>query len=309
MDLYFAGGISNKITQEEIINKGNNRLFSGLTERPAINAYIEYIKQNKIENKGKLFIDSGAFTAWTRGKEIDVEEYINFINDRADYIYIYGQIDSIPGNRTGGLITPQQVKEAAQKTWENYLYMRTKMKNPNGLLYTFHVGEPFEFLERALNWQDDKGNKMVYIALGGMVGKPKTTRDSFLDKCFKIIKSSSNPNVKVHAFGMTDFDLLEKYPITSADSTSALMTGALGNISTSFGNIAVSENQENDFASFCNMNEDAQQIILKEIEELKMDMKSLSTDYNARITFNIRAMSKRALQLQQKNYKPKARLF
>ena len=44
--------------------------------------------------------------------------------------------------------TQQQVLDAAVKTWKNYLYMRDAVLNKDGLLYTFHVGEPIWCLRR-----------------------------------------------------------------------------------------------------------------------------------------------------------------
>lgn len=40
--------------------------------------------------RGKLFIDSGAFTAWTKGTYINVDDYIYFLNDRVQYIDLLG---------------------------------------------------------------------------------------------------------------------------------------------------------------------------------------------------------------------------
>ena len=42
--------------------------------------------------KGKLFIDSGAFTAWTKGTYINVDDYVYFLNDRVQYIDLFGQL-------------------------------------------------------------------------------------------------------------------------------------------------------------------------------------------------------------------------
>ena len=304
MDLYLAGLQSYGNEHQEKIKEAkiNNLLFS-------FDRKNDCSRSIQINNESKLFVDSGAFSAWTRGKTIDVDEYIKFINDRAEYIYLYGQVDFIPGNRVGGVITPEMVREAGEKTWENYLYMRPKMKNPYGLLYTFHVGEPFEFLKRALEWRDENGDAIPYIALGGMVGKPKDTREAFLEKCFKIIKESSNPNVKIHAFGMTDFDLLEKFPITSADSTSWMMTGANGMIRTDYGCLLVSDRQKNDPQHYSHLPLEAQQEVNKEIKEFGFTLEDLKNSRDNRIILNAKYMRKKADNLIQKEYKPKKRLF
>lgn len=297
MDLFFAGS-SMPEADELIQNNLYNRLFSYLNDKTNIENYINYMKQNNVHLK--LFIDSGAFTAWTKGTVIDVDTYINWLNERADYLYLYGQLDSIPGNIHTGA-TAEQVKEAAKQTWENYLYMRSKLKNPNALLYTFHVGEPYEYLQQALEWVDEIGNHIPYIALEGMVGKTTQIKDNFLQECFKIIKNSSNPNVKIHAFGMTSFKLLSIYPITSADSTSWIMTGANGSIMSDIGIIHVSENGKNCFNHFSHLDKKYQDYIDKLISKYGYTLQELSKDYKKRELLNIKWMWDKSTNLV---YKP-----
>lgn len=295
LDLYLAGGYAE--TEET---------FDGILPS---NVLFSYENLQIKDPKGldiyhlfgsKLFIDSGAFSMWTKGKEIDVDAYIKWINDRAEYIDLYGQVDAIPGTRTG-VPTQKEVREAAQKTWDNYLYMRPKMKKPEGLLYTFHVGEPKEFLMRALEWKDENGNYIPYIALGGMVGKNSTIRRNFLRMCFDIIKKSPNPNVKVHAFGMTSRDILSEFPITSADSTSWIMTGAIGGIMTDTGTVIVSEQQRNDPNHYSNFPADAVKKFEEKVCEFGFTLDELAADRNKRIVHNARFMKDRCSKIV---YKP-----
>ena len=286
MDLYLVGPEKANIL-EEVFKLEANMLFNYVDGKNATDAYKTNIKP------GKLFIDSGAYPAWTRGAGIDVDEYITWINERADYIDLFGQVDVIPGDKIHGATT-QQVIEAAEKTWENYLYMRERVKYPERLLYTFHVGEPIQYLERALEWKDPQGNLIPYIALGGMVGKSESIRRSFLDNCFDAIRRSSNPNVKVHAFGMTTFKLLSNYPITSADSTAWIMTGANGGIMTDVGVITVSEQQSNQSSHYSHLPKHLQKAFEESIKEFGFTLEKLSTCRDSRIIHNARYMIKRA---------------
>lgn len=295
MELYLVGPEKSEIMDDVLKNNKSNMLFNYIDGKKVVDKLREKFTTNK------LFIDSGAFSAWTKGKEINVDEYIKFINDRADYIYLYGQVDCIPGDIVHGA-TDEQVKDAAKRTWENYLYMRPKMKNPDGLLYTFHVGEPYEYLKNALEWRDEKGNPIPYIALGGMVGKPTPVKDRFLHDCFSIIKQSSNPNVKVHAFGMTSFDLLSQYPITSADSTSWIMTGANGNIMTDYGIIAVSDKMKKLPEHYSHLPKEVQQEFCANIEKYGFTLKELESSRDKRIMHNARYMQEKANNL---TFKPK----
>lgn len=311
MNLYMAG--ADKFGRNEL-EEYMKLYFAGVseTDKPPVdcNALFSYIEQGKITfdkvkdfiKPGKLFIDSGAFSAWTKGSKVNVKEYINWLNERADDIDLCGQVDVIPGDRVFGA-TPQQVREAAQKTWDNYLFMRKRMIKPESLLYTFHVGEPIEYLERALEWKDDNGNYIPYIALGGMVGKPHQIRDIFLEKCFLTIRKSNNPDIKVHAFGMTDFDLLEKYPIYSADSTSWIMVGAMGNVMSEYGNIAVSNNQKNDPKHYSHLPQKAIESFNNLIAEFGFTLDDLADHRDNRILFNTMYMNKKVKELNSKERK------
>lgn len=181
--------------------------------------------------KGKIMIDSGAFTAYAdasmkRGKseaeaskgtvDIDqyIENYINWINKWDKYVTVFGQMDVIPVPGS----SRADKEECCKKTWDNFLYMYSKLNNPQKLLYTFHCGEDFKWLKQALEFRDNQGRKLDYIAIGGLVGKTTKVRDDFLDRVFKIIKTSSNPDVKVHGFGVSSIKLWRKYPFESCDS-------------------------------------------------------------------------------------------
>ncbi len=302
MDLYLVGPEKENIMEVVTGEVKANMLFNYLEGKKATDKYKEKIKPKK------LFIDSGAFSAWTRGKQIDVDEYINWINERADFIDLYGQVDVIPGDRVKGH-TQEQVAEAARATWENYLYMRPKMKNPDGLLYTFHVGEPYNYLREALEWTDEDGKHIPYIALGGMVGKPTPVKKAFLDSCFNIIEKSSNPKVKTHAFGMTSFPLLEQYPITSADSTSWIMTGATGSIMTDVGIIAVSDQMAKLPEHYSHLPKHHQETFNELISEFGFTLDELRESRDNRIMFNARYMNKKANALQYRPGPKKLSLF
>lgn len=247
------------------------------------------------------FVDSGAFTSWTQGKIIDVDTYINWINEHSDLIDLYGQVDTIPGLLSGTL-NRNVFYESAKKSWENYLYMRPKMKNPDGLLYTYHAGEPINYLKNALEFTDEHGNFIPYIALAGVVGNPRVVKYRFFEECFNVIKHSSNPNVKVHAFGLTDFSLLEQFPITSSDSTSWVMCGAMGYIVSDFGPIQISSKRSYSKKHYLNFSHDMKNCLLDTITKLGFTAEELMDSRDNRIVYNALYMTDRANRLN--NSKP-----
>ena len=302
MDFYLVGP-EKKSTLQTIINRHpTNLLFSYLSKREAMKWF------KAIKPAGKMFIDSGAFTVWNKGATLNTDQYIEWLNANVNDIDLFGQVDSIPGVRFK-VPTPEQVKEAAAKTWENYLYMRERVINKDGLLYTFHIGEPLEYLKRALAWKDEKGNPIKYMALGGMVSRPYEDRDKFLDLAYHIIKSSENPNIKVHTFGMTDYKLLQKYPITSADSTSWIMTGVMGGIMFEEGVVKVSEVGKNSKDFYLHkMPAGALETIQKYLDKYGFNLKDLESDTDKRKLYNAYFMQDRMDSIQQV-YKKVNRLF
>ena len=204
---YFASGQSIAI-EGHFLERKIPRLQSFVNEKRTI--------LRRVRDGGLTFIDSGAFSAMTRGIGIDVDDYIDFLNEYDEGIEICCQWDVIPFG-----VDPEV---AAQKTWDNYWYMRSKLKSPHKLLYVFHESENYKWLERALQCEE-----ITYIALGGVAKKPFKVRDKFFETCFEII-SKVKPQIKTHAFGMTNRKLLEKYPFTSADSTSWMYPAKFGTI-------------------------------------------------------------------------------
>lgn len=83
MELYLAG--ADKFGKEEV--KQYMKLYLAGMEESCIdkidcNALFSYVDQGKIQfdklkdfiKPGKLFIDSGAFSAWTKGAKVNVKE-------------------------------------------------------------------------------------------------------------------------------------------------------------------------------------------------------------------------------------------
>ena len=164
--------------------------------------------KRKQKNKVDLFLDSGAFSAWSQGEEIDIQKYIAFIKENEKYINLYSNLDVI-GDAAG--------------TWKNQQIMEQAGLNP---IPVFHYGEDIKWLKRLVK------KKYKYISLGGMV--PISTKDLIL--CLDIIwkkyltDEKGIPIAKIHGFGLTSLKLMLRYPWYSVDSTSWVVTGRMGSI-------------------------------------------------------------------------------
>lgn len=218
--LYFAGGISNYL-QPWFDANNVLKLFTQVTDRKAISNWLSSRRRDNI------FLDSGAWAAHSRGVEIDVDEYISYANSISNRCNAIAQVDKIPGVYKQPK-TREQVLLAPQQSWNNYLYMREHIEEVNKLLPIFHQGEDFKWLNNMLEYKDAKGNHIEYIGISPANDSHINGKIDFMDKVFKIIGSSSNPNVKTHAFGMTSLYLLERYPFWSADSAGWVKKAAYG---------------------------------------------------------------------------------
>ena len=289
-NLYFAGSQCKEV--DELMVKLNcNRLFSQENDRKNIQNWQGYKHSRRTQYKGNIFIDSGAFSVHTKGIELNVDEYIDYINSIDDDIHIFAQVDKIPGE-FGKEKTKEQILEAPKLSWDNYLYMKEKVVSRDKLLPIFHQGEDFKWLHNMLEYTHEDGSHISYIGISPANDKSAKEKEIFIHKCFNIIKKSSNPSVKTHAFGMTSKWILERYPFTSADSTSWLMTGANGNIMTPYGVILVSDKKLSEPSLIMNMPDEAQKNIQHFVEKLGYTLESAMCDYKVRMCINISYLKK-----------------
>lgn len=232
MILYFASMNDNRIAPWFYKNDCP-LLYSQINDRGTLNRRFNSPKRTN----GKLFVDSGAHSAHTKGVKLDVDEYMNFVNSNIDKLDVYVQVDKIPGVYR----KPKTLKdwlEAPAISWENYKYMHAHSADPSKLMSVFHQGESFDWLKNMCEYEFEDGTKIPYIGLSPRGDVSLSKKYDFCAKCFSVIQNSSNPNVKTHALGATSLKMLERLPFYSADSTTWVLVSAFGQVwvpSTLFG--------------------------------------------------------------------------
>ena len=228
------------------------RLLSAYSERRAIQPWVDLIK----ERPARLFLDSGAYSAFTKGIEIDLDDYCGFIEQNKDYLYLYANLDVIGD---------------PNKTYENQKRMEAHGLQP---LPTFHYGEDFKWLDKYCDSYD-------YVGLGGMVPISKDQLPRWLEQVFH-----RYPNQKFHGFGMTSPDLIKQYPWESVDSTTWVMSSAWGGILTPFGQFKVSSQQLKDKTHFAHLPPQDRQVVLDWLMKYGIAEEDLE-DYKVRDIVNI----------------------
>ena len=286
--LYFAGRGSKEGL--EIKRKMHcDQLYSQLNERKHILDDIEYLKEHPGEFC--LFVDSGAYSAYTLGKEIDVEDYINFINEYGEHVTVFAQVDKIP-QVIGREPTEEELAAAPAQSWENYLYMISKVKPEyrDKIMPVFHFEEDTKWLHKMLNYTHEDGSHIKYIGLAVSTVDTASVRFAWLQMTFDIIKNSPNPDVMTHAFGCTALDVLEKFPLTSADSTTWVQAAAYGNIIIDNKLYMISDRRLKDNGNVLNQSKAIRDALDEKIRALGYTLDDAVTDYNVRQQINIISM-------------------
>jgi hypothetical protein len=92
-------------------------------------------------------LDSGAYSVWRRGSEINLAAYIAFVKYNAPHVDHYISLDVIPGRNGQRDRSPEAVEQAAQQSYRNHCAMKDAGLHP---LAVFHMDEPVKWLERMI---------------------------------------------------------------------------------------------------------------------------------------------------------------
>jgi hypothetical protein len=257
MKLYFAG-CETDFHRITVAKCGGTRILA---------TYYAMEKKNK-ESMQKffdtakgmdIFLDCGAFSAFTKNLVINIKRYMQFITDYK--FTTYAGLDVIGD---------------AVKTIENNEIMRKEGFKP---IVTFHRGSDFKYLRLILNAGYE------YMALGGLAGLDvgASQRVMFLDNAFKEILKY-NPKIKVHGFGMTGEDIMRDYPWHSVDSTAWLSPVKFGRMNVNGEEMHVNEfvkrkyDETKDHELFCDKG--GYEAVCIEMIKQTLEMEKKINEYN-----------------------------
>lgn len=224
---------------------------------------------DKIRNDGKtVFLDSGAFSAFTQGIEVNMEGYCEYCRTNADIIHVASVLDGIGD---------------PLKTYQNQMKMHELGVNA---LPCFHYGEDERYLDFYIEHYD-------YITLGGMVPISTPQLKLWLDRLWEdhLTHPDGTPKIKVHGFGLTSLPLMVRYPWYSVDSSTWVQWAANGMLLVpGIGQVNMSEKSSSrkiegqHFDNYPKMQQDAIRGI---IEGFGGDVERLRSEYIARWAWNI----------------------
>ena len=232
-----------------------------------------YIDQMRADN-AQVFLDSGAFSAYTLGVSIDLPTYCDYIKRNMDLWRVEDGV--VMASVLDGIGDPLQ-------TYRNQLHMEALGAKP---LPCFHAGEDERYLEHYVR-------NYEYITLGGMVGSSTKQLCIWLDRMWEryLTDGSGRPRLKVHGFGITAVPIVERYPWYSVDSSSWIQSAAFGSIIDPLhGPISVSEKSPSRHDAgqhVTTLTQVEQDYVLQMLEKNGFTYERLSTVYESRAAYNL----------------------
>jgi hypothetical protein len=169
--------------------------------------------ENLIREDGvRIMLDSGAYSMFTQGIDVDMDAYAQWVKDNADIIEFASNLDVIgAGNEQG--------------SYDNLKYLESLGIEA---IPVHHARDEDKWLERYLA----EGYK--HIALGGLVPETTNYRREWMDHIWGEYLTDKDgyprDGIRVHGFGMTSVQLMRRYPWFSVDSTAWLMGSMFGKI-------------------------------------------------------------------------------
>lgn len=222
----------------------------------------------------KIFLDSGAFSAFTLGVSLSVKDYCDYIDRNRDIIRMEDGV--MMASVLDGIGDPLQ-------TWRNQYEMELRGVTP---LPCFHSGEDERYLEHYVA-------NYPYITLGGMVGASTKQLCVWLDRIWDryLVDGAGRPKVRVHGFGITAIPIMERYPWYSCDSSSWIQSAAFGSIVTpAYGPLNVSEKSPSRHDAgqhLTTLTPIEQDVVFQMLEKQGFTYERLSTVYESRAAYNL----------------------
>lgn len=209
MKIFFAGVGVHKSKIARLHELGVKNYLHSYEDPDAVGVAAQACADSGSGNS--LILDSGAYSVWSRGKEIDIKDYIEFAQNLSEKHkntinqFNIVNLDVIPGVK-GEIPTAEDIEAAAKQGWENMLTIEKAGIIP---IPVFHQGEDFK-------WLDLIKKRHFYIGISPNNDATVNQRFAWCSKVFSILKTDH----MTHGFGVTAKKLVWSFPWFSVDSVS-----------------------------------------------------------------------------------------
>lgn len=174
--------------------------------------------------KPTVILDSGAYTAFRKGKTINIDEYADFIKRHGHLFAGCFNLDSIGSGmkESKDKSKDKDVITTAKQSFFNWMKLR---KQGIDTIPIYHMGTNQVWLRKYLERTD-------YIGIGAIANLNTSQRLMGLSALWKkyFVDKEGNPIVKVHGLGLTAIPMMVRYPWYSVDSFTPVISAVWGSI-------------------------------------------------------------------------------
>jgi hypothetical protein len=209
MIFYASGTFTSPLIQQTVVNFKIG-LLTSFAYKAGFDKQMRGLARKLRASNTRLpfMFDSGAFSAWTRGKEVDRDALVAACNaaqqEYADcFDFVFAALDRVPG-RKGTPPTRDQIAEAAKESWSNFEHMTRHVQGT--VIPCLHRGDP--------KWLEQRyAQSSPYVGLAASQDLPYDQRETWV-----ALMSKKFANHRLHGFAMTGSDMLRTARWHSVDS-------------------------------------------------------------------------------------------
>lgn len=275
--MYFSGSMTHPDVVERLTSTGVHRLFTFAAPKE-VHEYLAYCDARGL--RARIMLDSGAFTAWNIGKPVKLQNLIDYdlelLKRYPQHQFVFIALDVIPGAR-GRRATQTEINAAVEESYHNFRIMQQALPGQH-VLPVYHSGEDRFVRDRFLQ-------HVQYMCLS-------MNQDLSENQRLRWAREAMVPGVYFHGLAATGNAMLSQVDWYSVDSSGWLMVAAMGSILFPLGKslkpLSVSSTAptlKQHGKHLANMSEGPW--IIEQIKARGYDPHVLSTDYAARICWNI----------------------
>lgn len=248
------------------------------------------VSHHKKSGMKEIMLDSGAFTAFTKGHKVTLDELVAAYDDTLAKLNPKLQVwlinlDVIPGEY-GRVATPTEIAQALSDSDANYKKLRKRYGDR--VLPVFHQTEPHSRLKEvvAQNW---------FVAAGF---RQDFSEEHRIRCAEEVLEYAHAKGVIVHGLATTGYKMLKRAPFDTVDSASWLYTAAMGGVHFidqrgDLADIAISREsplQRDARKHYRTVTEEEQSWIRKQIESAGATLEQVESDLSYRILVNAHQM-------------------
>jgi len=274
-----ASYISYRLLSMHKAFKGNTRVWCEVSHHPK-------------SAMQEVMLDSGAFTAFTKGHKVELNELVaayddtsRKLNKRIKHIWFIN-LDVIPG-AYGRIAAEAEVKEALDRSDDNYRLL-SKRYGRERVLPVFHQTESQARLRAIVGMAP-------FIAMGFRQDFAEEHRISCAEEALSYAHAQG---AKVHGLATTGYKMLSRAPFDTVDSASWLYAAAMGKIiyTGERGDMevvavsSISPLQREPRAHFVSLTEAERALILSRVEAAGATLEQVQNDLSYRILVNAYSM-------------------